>query len=348
METITKRVKRPALSETGEQVLARYEQRLRTEEDLTAVTIRNYLSDLRHFAVWCESVRKQGREEEPSFTPEAVTTPTLTDYRSYLQQVLHLKPNSINRSLISLKRYFAWLLTTERIRHDPTKVFKLVGEETPSPRHLDDQEEQALVATVTEMGSLRERAIIVLMLHTGLRARELCTLTRGQVKINKSSGTLSVIGKHNKYREIPLNATAREVLLAYDPSFGKPSQDTTPLFLSKKKYTRLTERGLGYLVKKYAVRAQMTDVSPHDLRHRFGYRMAQSVPLHRLAQLMGHDSLDTTLIYVQSTKRDLQQAVEKIAWVYKEGACYPLLICKAASRMKTKGYGNGSKTSEGY
>jgi integrase/recombinase XerD len=77
---------------------------------------------------------------------------------------------------------------------------------------------------------------------------------------------------------------------------------------------QLTERGLGYLIQKYAVKARVSDVSPHDLRHRFGYRMAQSVPLHRLAQLMGHDSLDTTMRYVQATKQDLQQDVERIAW----------------------------------
>jgi integrase/recombinase XerC len=41
--------------------------------------------------------------------------------------------------------------------------------------------------------------------------------------------------------------------------------------------------------------------------------MAAMVPLHRLAQIMGHDTLDTTLIYVQGTKQDLQQEVEKIA-----------------------------------
>jgi hypothetical protein len=45
-----------------------------------------------------------------------------------------------------------------------------------------------------------------------------------------------------------------------------------------------------------------------------GYRMAESVPLHRLAQLMGHDSLDTTRIYTQGTAGDLQKEVEKIAW----------------------------------
>ena len=42
--------------------------------------------------------------------------------------------------------------------------------------------------------------------------------------------------------------------------------------------------------------------------------MAELVPLHRLAQIMGHDSLDTTKLYIQGTKHDLQQAVETIAW----------------------------------
>jgi integrase/recombinase XerC len=86
------------------------------------------------------------------------------------------------------------------------------------------------------------------------------------------------------------------------------------LFSSPRRAAALSERALGYIVKKYADAAHLSDVSPHDLRHRFGYRMAEAVPLHRLAQIMGHDSLDTTRIYVQGTKHDLQQAVETIAW----------------------------------
>jgi integrase len=78
--------------------------------------------------------------------------------------------------------------------------------------------------------------------------------------------------------------------------------------------TALTERALSYLVAKVAARARVADVTAHDLRHRFGYRMARTVPLHRLAQIMGHDSLDTTLLYVRGTQQDLQQAVEAIAW----------------------------------
>ncbi len=75
----------------------------------------------------------------------------------------------------------------------------------------------------------------------------------------------------------------------------------------------LTARAHGYLLTKYATLARIGDVSPHDLRHRFGYRMARTVPPHRLAQIMGHDALDTTRLYVGGTRQDRQHAVEAIA-----------------------------------
>jgi Phage integrase family len=120
------------------------------------------------------------------------------------------------------------------------------------------------------------------------------------------------LGKHNKYREVPLNITACDVLEEYLSTL--PSH-TIFLFPSDKTKGPLSERMLGYIIKKYADGAKLTDVSPHDLRHRFSYRMAESIPLHRLAQIMGHDSLDTTKLYIQGTKQDLQRAVETIAWV---------------------------------
>jgi integrase/recombinase XerD len=153
--------------------------------------------------------------------------------------------------------------------------------------------------------------LIILLLHTGLRAREICRLRLDQVKLGKRSGTIEVIGKRNKYREVPLNATARKVLEEYLSAL--PSRSVF-LFPSEKTKGALSERMLGYIVKKYADVAKLSDLSPHDLRHRFGYRMAECVPLHRLAQIMGHDSLDTTKLYIQGTKYDLQQAVETIAW----------------------------------
>jgi integrase/recombinase XerD len=76
---------------------------------------------------------------------------------------------------------------------------------------------------------------------------------------------------------VPLNATARKVLEEYLATL--PAL-TAFLFPSGKTKDALSERALGYVVKKYAARANLADVGPHDLRHRFGYRMAECVPLH--------------------------------------------------------------------
>ena len=304
-----KRTAHPPLSPTGQEAFASYEHWLREREDLTSASIRNYLSDLRHFIAWYETEREAQLHD--CFTPQGITTPALTRYRAYLQTVQRQKPSSANRSLISLKRYFGWAIQQHIIPYDPSIAVKLVGQEESAPRHLDDQEEQALVAAVTKAGTMRDRVFIVLLLHTGLRAREICRLRRDQVKLGKRSGLLEIIGKRNKYREVPLNATARKMLEEYLPSLPP---DTVFLFPSGKTKNALSERALGYIVKKYASEASLPDVSPHDLRHRFGYRMAESVPLHQLAQIMGHDSLDTTKLYIQGTKHDLQQAVETIAW----------------------------------
>jgi integrase/recombinase XerD len=222
-----------------------------------------------------------------------------------------LRPASVNRALVTLKRYAAWATDEGLIARNPALAVKLIPQEATAPRQLEDDEEDALVAAVTTTGSLRDRTIVVLMLHTGLRAREVCRLQRQHVTLGKRSGRVQVYGKRNKYREVPLNATARQVLTAY---LEKLPAESIYLFPSEKTHQALTERALGHLVKKYAQRANLRDVSPHALRHRFGYRMAESVPLHRLAQIMGHDSLDTTLLYIRGSRRDLQHEVEKIAW----------------------------------
>ena len=312
-----KRPAQPALSPEGEAALAPYLKHLHDEQDLSAATRRNYASDLRHFAAWCEQSWGEGQDQPHPFTPAAISTPTVTSYRSYLQTVLGLRPATINRHRVSLKRYLAWAVQSGLIARDPARVVKFVPRTPQPPRHLTDQEEQALVAAVSQHGSLRDRTLVIVALHTGLRAEELCGLKPEQVHLGRRSGHVAVYGKRNKYREVPLNSTAREALSDYLKTLP---EGASYLFPSRKHGRSragvgpVGERALVYIISKYAERARIRDLSPHDLRHRFGYRMAQTVPLHRLAPLMGHDSLDTTLRYVRGTQQDLQQAVETIAW----------------------------------
>src|SRR5437016_381159 len=113
-----KRKAQPILSADGQQALDQYGQVLQHFEDLSAVTIRNYLSDLRQFIAWCEAFWHEGQEGR-SFTPWAVAPSLLVRYRDYLQTTLNLKPSTVNRTLMSLKRYFAWTRKTHLIQSDP-------------------------------------------------------------------------------------------------------------------------------------------------------------------------------------------------------------------------------------
>jgi integrase/recombinase XerC len=314
------RLEKPTLSAAGENELDRYGRYLTEEQDLAAATVRNYLSDLKGFAAFCESSWSEGEELGEAFSPSGVTTPTITLYRAHLKNVAELKPASINRYLISVKRYFSWAVDEGLVGKDPAKAVKLVPRIVPPPRHLSDREEAALVSAIERYGSLRDRTLIVVALHSGLRAQELCSLKPHHVKLGKRSGHLTIYGKRGKYREVPLNVTAREALAEW---IGALPEDSVWLWPSRKgkmngagdrEERPITVRGLAYAVKRHAELAKVEDLSCHDIRHRFGYRMAERVPLHRLAQIMGHDSLDTTMVYVKGTQGDLQRAVEEIAW----------------------------------
>ncbi len=306
-----KRGAQPSLSGDGQQTLDHYAYAFQQVEDLSAATIRNCLSDLHQFIAWGECSWHEAQEDR-RFVPQAVAPPLLIRYRAYLQTTLWLKPAAVNRELMSLKGYFAWATKAGIIQANPTSALKFVPKEAPAPRYLNDEEENALVAAVNATGTQRDQTIITLVLHTGLPAQEVCTLTRQQAHLGKRNGRLHIIGKRKKVRDVPLNAPARSILGKYHATLP---QECQYFFSSEKTQKALTGRVLGHLITKYAGQAEVANVSPHDLRHRFGYRMAEVGPLHRLAQIMGHDSLDTTMLYIRGTKQGLQHDVEKIAWV---------------------------------
>ncbi|MDJ0715406.1 MAG: phage integrase N-terminal SAM-like domain-containing protein [Prochloraceae cyanobacterium] len=190
-----------SISQLGQKELASYESYLRGQQDMSPVTIRNYLSDLRSFVAWYETLQiKSTQSRQIGFQLELITTPTLTRYRSYLQSQLKLAPASINRYLLTLKSYFTWAVSLKKIIDNPATVVKLIPKVKSSPRQISDAEESAIVAAVTHHGSFRDRTIIILMFHTGLRAAEVCHLQVGHIHLKKRSGYVQVYGKGNKYR----------------------------------------------------------------------------------------------------------------------------------------------------
>src|SRR5687767_14534496 len=122
---MAKRVAKPALSPGGQQSLDQYASALHAEMDLRPATVRNYVGDLQQFAAWCEQTWSDGQETEQSCVAGSVATATLVRYRAYLQETCRLRPASVNRTLISLKRYFAWTVAQGLLPHSPAQVVKL-------------------------------------------------------------------------------------------------------------------------------------------------------------------------------------------------------------------------------
>jgi integrase/recombinase XerD len=302
----------PTLSLQGRQAIREYRQYLETQVDMQPATIRSYIADLSAFARWCEETWAEGVEVGELFAPTNVVTPTITQYRSYLQTVAKLKPATINRALISIRRYLDWVVDSQLIHRNPAKPVKPLPRVIQPVHHLTNKEEASLLKAIDVVNNLRDRALIILMLHAGLRVGEARALKIEQIELGKNTGGIQVIGKRNKYRYVPLNATARAALREYLATLPK---DCEYLFTSAKTGKAIGERMVQLIVKKYSRAANIEDLSPHDLRHRFGYRLAEAnTPIHRIAQLMGHDSYNTTMIYIKGTQADLQKEVEKLAY----------------------------------
>ena len=76
----------------------------------------------------------------------------------------------------------------------------------------------------------------------------------------------------------------------------------------------LNERGIDYLVRKYAYQARLENCTAHTLRHTFAKNLVDAgTPLDQVATLLGHESLDTTKIYTRPSRGDLERAVRRAA-----------------------------------
>ncbi len=291
------------ISTEGQDIIQQFINTLSSNEQLHTKTLIEYTGDLKHFINWFECEAYPSEDKHKHFHPLNVRETTLTYYREAIQYIMELKPATINRRLITLKRFFEWAAQHNVIALDPSKHVKLVPTEKVCPRQMTDTEESELITSVILHGTIRDQTILMIMLRTGLCTMEICDLAPNDIFLNDCVGHITVrFGKRKKQREVPLDTiclTALEKYLAQIPA------DSPFVFTSEKTKDRLCERALRYIIQKYMKLAQLEDLSSHDLRHRFGYKMAQHMTPEQLAQIMGLDNTDTPLIYMKAARKDL-------------------------------------------
>jgi len=162
-------------------------------QGLSDLTISAYLSDLTQFSCWFEESTNQ------TLNPQTLTSTDVLGYKRYLLTSQNSAPATVNRRLAALRAYTSWAINSGQIHHNPLNGIKGVSAHKNGPRHLTPPEQKALLqeasknisAAGTEAAkrqAIRDRTIVLMLLHTGLRVSELCQLQLNDIQIDHAGG----------------------------------------------------------------------------------------------------------------------------------------------------------------
>jgi site-specific recombinase XerD len=268
-----------------------------TLADFTLANIRAFVADL------------QGREERFADHPGRPTEPG------------GLSAHTIQGYVRAVKAFSAWL--DEEEFTSGSRLAKLkrpkVGE--PVIEVLSEAEIAALIGAINPDTFLGGRlyAILLLLLDTGIRATECCTLTLANTHLDEDH--IKVLGKGNKERIVPLGATTKKALLRYittwRPEPALPTIDT--VFLAPDGQP-LTYSGLSQLLKRLGKRAGVPRLRAHLCRHTFAVRyLMNGGDLMSLRLILGHTTIAVTQMYLHLADAHIQVQHSKFSPIDRLG-----------------------------
>jgi integrase/recombinase XerC len=227
------------------------------------------------------------------------------EYKRYMKVGRGLSPASVNQALAGMDHLFRFLgLGAAIVRR----------EELPrsAPRALNVEQQRVLLQAAEE-STARDRAIVALLLFTGLRLSEAAALRLADVRISARKGLVVVrSGKGDAYREVELNALVRAMLDEWVAQRAKIAQEGETSFFVSRSGSALSSRSVDLAVRRVAARARL-ELSAHVLRHTFVTGLVRAGnDLVLVAELAGHRRLETTRRYSLPSKADRQKAVSDL------------------------------------
>ena len=278
---------------------------LQTDKRLSQNTISAYLSDLELYGKFL--VEYQGISDIVNVTEEHINR-----YIASLKRADFSK-QTISRKLIAIKEFHKFLFSEKIADEDPAKFIDLPKPSKPLPVVLSKEEIAKMIDSIetdTPLG-LRNKAMMETLYASGLRISELVGLTLYDIHLMEKY--ITVVGKGNKERKVPLGDMAVLALRSYIEK-GRP-------FLSKKPGNTLFYNYQGnpisrqalykYIVKLAADNGIMKEISPHTIRHSFATHLLEGgTDLRIVQELLGHEDISTTQIYTHIDRMRLKDMYE--------------------------------------
>jgi len=239
-----------------------------------------------------------------------VTTRDVSDFKNHLRRDQEQAVATVNRALVTLRRFFGWLADQGHVSANPVKPVKELKRQQLAPKGMERQDVRRLLREVELRQDVRANAIFHLFLYTGCRCGDLVGLELDALQLGERSGTFR-FGKGAKERWVPLPLPVRRALQVYLET--RPPVASEQVFIGER--GPLTESGIRSLCDKYSALIGVR-FHPHLLRHTFSHQYLADNPgdLVGLAGLLGHSDLNTTRRYVERTQQQLSEAAERLSY----------------------------------
>jgi len=273
------------------------------EKGRSANTIAAYRRDLERWALRLGS-RRVGD----------VTAPDVNDHLAKLRSE-GLGSSSITRALSTIRSFHRYLVAEGHTQNDPTGSVVSPNTTLRLPKALTIDDVSLLIESTpvdTPVG-LRDRALLEMLYATGARVSEATSLSVDDVRPDGMRDIITLTGKGNKQRVVPLGTYARDAIEAYlvrgRPALSAKGDGSPHLFLGARGKP-LSRQNAFLIIRAAAERAGLTAViSPHTLRHSCATHLLRGGADIRVVQeLLGHSSVATTQIYTLVSKDALTEA----------------------------------------
>ena len=287
----------------GRDLGAEFLRYLRVERGLSPNTLEAYERDLKKLVRFAER-----RERE-------LVTIERADIMAFIRELREggLEPQSLARTLVTVRNLYKFLILDGHIHHDPT-----VNIETPRswqtlPKFLTKEEINRLLEEpdVTTDEGLRDRAMTELLYASGLRVSEMVSLRLSDVNID--AGLVTCLGKGSKERSVPVGSAAIEWIRRYLPARRRILKDAPQdrLFVTLRG-APVTRQMYWRRLVDYGERAKLGRITPHMLRHTFATHLLEhGADLRSVQMMLGHGDISTTQIYTHVTNERLRETFMK-------------------------------------
>jgi integrase/recombinase XerD len=284
-----------------------YQLFLKIERGLSKNSIDSYTRDIQKLLRYLE-------ENNIALSPIKIDIEIIQGFIYEIAKTV--KPSTQSRVISGLRNFFDYLVFEDYREGNPTELIETpkIGRKLPDTLSFSEINELISAIDLSHPQGERNRTIIETIYSCGLRVSELIELKLSDLFFDE--GFIRVLGKGNKERFAPINYNTQKYISFYINDLRshiipqKGFEDT--LFLNRRG-KNLTRQMIFMIIKGLAIKINLDKkIGPHTLRHSFATHLLEGgADLRAIQQMLGHESITTTEVYVHLDKTYLKNVVEK-------------------------------------